>query len=191
MPPISYQENHYPSISQHGIKLTNRLVMIRILAHINRSLTCLKSVCITLGNSDSAREEEVNMFYHPVASSTSDQYDLNDEQQVWHQISSQLVPEYPTTSVTEALYQLGTTVGTPCQMYARWYRTHKYIIGLALEKISGAGFIGMNTKAGDLLSLNSRECADGTNGNIPTRVYGCLYYDAVLNIRGSGVDLMD
>ena len=102
-----------------------------------------------------------------------------------------LVPEYPITSVTEALYQLKEAVGTPFQMYARWYRTHKYIIGLDLEKISGAGFIGMNTEAGDLLTLSFRDCADGISGNIPTRVYCCLYYGAALNIRDSGVELMD
>ena len=116
----------------------------------------------------------------------------NDEHQVWIQTGSKLVPEYPITSVTEALYhQLKEAVGTPFQMYARWYRIHKYIIGLDLEKISGAGFTGMKTKAGDLLTLSSRNCADGINGNIPTRVYCCLYYDCVLNIKESGVEMLD
>ena len=76
-------------------------------------------------------------------------------------------------------------------MYARWYRIHKYIIGLDLERISGAGFTGMNTKAGDLLILNLRNCADTLNGNIPTRVYCCLFYGCVLNIKDSGVEVMD
>ena len=117
---------------------------------LDRSLTRLKSVFITLGNIDSARDKEVNNVYHPMASSTSDQYDVNDEYQVWLQIGSKLVPEYPITSVTEALYQLKTEVGTPFQMYAKWHRTHKYIIGLDLERISGAGLTGMITKASDL-----------------------------------------
>ena len=56
--------------------------------HINRSLTRLKSVFLTLGNGDSARDKEVNNFYHPMASSTSDQYDLNDEHHVWNQIGN-------------------------------------------------------------------------------------------------------
>ena len=74
--------------------------------HINRSLTRPKIIFISLGNSDPAREKEVNIFYHPVASSTSDQYALNDEHQVLLPTGSKLVPEYPITSVTEALYQL-------------------------------------------------------------------------------------
>ena len=61
------------------------------------------------------------------------------------------MPEYPMSSVTETLYQLGKTVGHPLHVYGRWYRSHRYIIGLDLEKISGAGFTGLSTKAGDQL----------------------------------------
>ena len=126
-----------------------------------------------------------------MSASAGDGYFADDEHQVWLQTGSKLVPEYPITSVTEALYQLKTAVGTPFQMYPRWCRTHKHIIGLDLEKISGAGFTGMNTKAGDLLTLSFRDCADQNNANVPTRVYGCLHYDAVLNIKDSGCELLD
>ena len=62
-----------------------------------------------------------------------------------------------------------------------------------MEKISGAGFTGMNTKAGDLLSINFRNCiaADYLPNTVPTRMYCVLHYDAVLNIRDSGVELLD
>ena len=91
--------------------------------------------------------------------------------------------------MTEALYQLKTAVGTPFQMYARWYRIHRYIIGLDLESISGAGFTGMNTQAGDLLILSFRDCADQAKGNVPTRVC-CLFRDCVLNLKDSGVEVL-
>ena len=160
--------------------------------HINRALTRLKSVCITLGNVESSRLKEANHFYHPIGSSQNDAYALSDEHQVWIQIGSKLMTEYPISSVTEALYQLKKTVGNSFQMYARWYRTHRYIIGIACEKISGAGFTGMNTKAGDLLTLHFRDCSlDGTAKTTPTRVYCALHYDAVLNIRDSGIELLE
>ena len=108
---------------------------------------------------------------------------VEDEHPVWLQIGSKLVPEYPITSVTQALYQPKKAVGHPLQMYSRWYRTHKYIIGFELEQIGGAGFTGLSTKAGDLLTLNFRDCADSTNANVPSRVYCCLHYDCVLNIK--------
>lgn len=92
---------------------------------------------ITLGQAETARHKEGNDFYHPVSASAGDGYFVEDGHQVWLQIGSKLVPEYPITSVNEALYQLKNAVGTPFQMYARWYRIHKYIIGLGVGKISG------------------------------------------------------
>ena len=146
---------------------------------------------ITLGHTETARHKEVNNFYHPMSAGANDGYFVEDEHQVWLQIGSKLVPEYPITSVTEALYQLQKVVGHPFQMWSRWYRTHKYIVGLDLEKISGAGFTGISTKAGDLLTLSFRGCADSANANVPCRVYCCLNYDCVLNIKDSGVEVMD
>ena len=41
-------------------------------AHINRSLTRLKSVFITLGQTETARHKEVNNLYHPMSASAQD-----------------------------------------------------------------------------------------------------------------------
>ena len=67
-----------------------------------------------------------------------------------------------------------------------------------MEKIRLAGFTGLNTKAGDMLSVNFRGCnaytPDGSAINIasiPARVFCALHYDAVLNIRDSGVELLE
>ena len=158
--------------------------------HINRSLTRLKSVFVTLGQVETARHKEVNDFYHPMSASTQDGYFVEDEHQFRLQTGSKFVPEYPMTSVTESLYQLKNAVGTHFQMYSIWYRIHMYIIGFDFGKISGAGFTGMSTKSGDLLILNFRDCADQNNANVPIRVYCCLYYGCVLNIAGSGCEVM-
>ena len=75
-------------------------------------------------------------------------------------------------------------------MHSNWYRPRKYIIGLDLGKISGAGFTGVSTKASDLLTLNFKDCdADGVADSIPNRVFCALNYDCVLNIAGGGVTL--
>ena len=146
---------------------------------------------ITLGHTETARHKEVNNFYHPMSAGANGGYFVKDEHQVWLQIGSKLLPEYPITSVTEALYQLEKAVGHPFRMYSRWYRTHKYIIGFECERIAGAGFTGMSTKNGGLLVLNFRECADSANANVPSRVYCCLHYGCVLNIKDSGVEVLD
>ena len=77
-------------------------------------------------------------------------------------------------------------------MHSSWYRSRKYIIGLDLEKISGAGFTGMSTKAGDLLTINFRDCdALGAADSVPSRVFCALNYDCALNIQDSGIQLLD
>ena len=74
--------------------------------HINRSLARLKSAFVALGQIETARHKEVNDFYHPMSAGAQDYYYVADEHQFWLQIGSKLVPEYPLTIVTEALYQL-------------------------------------------------------------------------------------
>ena len=77
-------------------------------------------------------------------------------------------------------------------MHSSWYRSRKYIIGLDLEKISGAGFTGMSTKSGDLLTDNFKECdASGNSDSVPSRVFCALNYDCVMNIQDSGIQLLD
>ena len=77
-------------------------------------------------------------------------------------------------------------------MFGRWYRTRKYIIGLGLEKVTGASFTGMSTKSGDLMTLNFKDCdVDGLGGSTPQRVFCALNYDRVLNIQDSGIQVLD
>ena len=77
-------------------------------------------------------------------------------------------------------------------MFGRWYRTRKYTIGLDLEKVSGAGFIGMSTKSGDLMTHNFRDCGVADlAGSVPQRVFCALNYDCVLNIQDSGIQILD
>ena len=77
-------------------------------------------------------------------------------------------------------------------MHSIWYRFHKYIIGLDLGKISGAGFTGLSTKPADLLTLNFRDCnANGSADSVPIRAFCAFNYDCVLNIADGGVTLLD
>ena len=63
-------------------------------------------------------------------------------------------------------------------MHSSWYRSRKYISGLDLGQISGAGFTGTSMRNGDLLTLNFKDCdADGAADSVPTRVFCALNYD--------------
>ena len=130
------------------------------------------------------------IFYHP--SSTIGGLTLSKEHSYQVQTGSKLIPEYPVNSLSESYSQLKRTVGRPFKMHSSWYRSRKYIIGLDLEKISGAGFTGLSTKACDLLTLNFKDCdADGAADCVPARVFCALNYDCVLNISDGGVTLLD
>ena len=51
----------------------------------------------------------------------------------------------------------------------------------------------MNTKAGDLITVNFRDCHHSSANratSIPSRMYAVRHYDAVLNIRDSGIELL-
>lgn len=163
-------------------------------AHISRSLTRLKSVCLTLHEADSAWYKECNNFYHPMGSTQygGEAYHFPSEHQVWIQIGSMLIPEYPVNGVSEAYYQLKKAVGHPFHIIGRWFRTRKYIIGFDCERIAGAGFTGISTKNGDLLTVNFRNCKrQGYDNTEPQRMYCALKYDAVINIKDQGVELLD
>ena len=161
-------------------------------AHINRALTRLQPVFIILHSTDGAWHRQANHFYHPIENSASDQYGVADEHAYQVQIGSKPIPEYPVNSLAESLSQLRKTVGHPFQMFGRWYRTTKYIIGFDLEKVPGAGPTGLSTKSSDLMTLGFRDCdLDGTPNSTPQRVFCALNYDAVFNIKDSGVELLD
>ena len=77
-------------------------------------------------------------------------------------------------------------------MHSCWYRSRKYIIGLDLETISGAGFTGLSTKSSDLLTLHFNGCDARNNASsVPDRVFCALNYDCVLNIQDAGIQLLD
>jgi len=69
------------------------------------------------------------------------------------------------------------------------YRNYKYIIGLDLEKVLGAGFTGINTKAGDLLTIKTKSFAPDTVN--ATRMHIILHADCVLNIADGGVSVFE
>ena len=199
--PINFSTYNHSSQSTNGDKYLS--------AHIHRALIRLTSVYITLFNSWTgtgagpaevklpAMREVCNDFFHPASVNAME--DLEQGQHsVWLQVGSKLYPEHPIRDSTEAYYQLSQTVKNLMRIYSRWHHTCKYIIGMDMEKIRLAGFTGLNIKAGDMLTVNFRGCnvfipdrSAIQTYSIPTRVFGALHYDCVLNIRDSGVELLE
>ena len=152
-------------------------------------MTRLKGIFITLHKPGNVTYKQVNGFCHPCT--VKGQLNIASEYSYQVQIGAKSVPEYPVHSLAESYSQLKKTVGRSFKMHSSWYRSRKYIIGLDLEKISGAGFTGLSTKAGDLLTINFRDCdAAGSTDSVPSRVFCALNYDCVLNIQSEGIQML-
>ena len=113
------------------------------------------------------------------------------------QIGSKLIPEYPIRSLAEAFYHLRKTLGinstnAQMNMVQRYYLDHKFVLALQCEKMSGANFTGVNTRAGDLLTFRMK----GANGEIAMsadtrKLHYCMNYDVGLTINDGGVKILE
>ena len=181
------------------------------LLNVSRAITRLKSVFVTL-NKDltGIRADKVgikfwNDFFSPM-------YDGNHDGTLTHrpdgefefqlQIGSKLFPEYPIRSHNEAYYQLKKTLGVQASavhnfdISALEYRSNKFVIGTDCEKVLDAGFTGINTRAGDLLTVKLKyadkgQLANGVYSNLADRLHIVLHSDQIMEIRDTGVAVYD
>ena len=131
-----------------------------------------------------------------MANAGSQKYDPNQEMELQLQIGSKMFPEYPVRSLQEAYYQLRKCFGLHNSTWhsmdiAFWeYRRSKFIFAIDTEKTLAAGWTGLNTKAGDLTVLKAKML--GTDAtNYPTTCYVVLHSDQILNIRDTGVEVIE
>ena len=165
--------------------------------NVQRAFTRLKSAFVSLVNSNvltTGTRKEFNFFYNPSFGSTN-LYDSSKSVQFQLQIGSKLYPEYPMWSTQEAFYQLRKTLGVHATSFhsidisSQEYNTTKYIVGIDTEKVLAAGFTGLNTKAGDLMTVKFNRMP--TDNTAPDKMYIILHADVVMNIRDSGVEIFE
>ena len=126
-------------------------------------------------------------------------YDKGYELEYQISIGSKLFPESPVRSLSESYAQLEKTLGilgsnfhnvsvTPLQ-----YRNDKFIIGCDTEKALQAGFTGLNTRQGDLLSVKVKAMDKSTltAGLIPDTMFIVIHSDQIMEISDSGVQVFD
>ena len=130
-------------------------------------------------------------------------HDPNGEFEFQLQIGSKLFPEYPVRSHNEAYYQLKKTLGVQSSAVHNFdlkpveYRDNKLIIGTDCEKVLDAGFTGINTRAGDLMTVKLKYANSGTpdaNGvylRLADRLHIVLHSDQIMEIHDSGVQVFD
>jgi hypothetical protein len=174
----------------------------KVLLNVSRALTRLKSVFVTLqkDSTNTFCRKFWNNFFSPMQPDCETVLSHNKEGEFEFQlqIGSKLFPEYPIRSHNEAYYQLCKTLGVQASsvhnfdINAREYRSTKFVLGTDCEKVLDAGFTGINTRAGDLMSIRfNYNSAGAENYRLADRLHIVLHSDQILEIRDSGCQVFD
>jgi hypothetical protein len=181
--------------------------------NVSRALTRLKSVFVsleknysyvqadnTLTNRDiDGTKKHWSDFYSPA--SENNKVGLlvinpNDEFEFQLQVGSKLFPEYPIRSHAEAYYQLRKTLGLQSSSVHSFdispveYRDNKFVIGIDCEKVLEAGWTGLNTRAGDLMTVKMKYM-DSDVDRLADRMHIILHSDQIMEISDGGVRIYD
>ena len=168
---------------------------------LNRAITRLKAIFVTFHKSTDTdcSHKAWNDFNHPMEYGPNLSYDKGFELEYQIQIGSKLYPEYPVRSISESYVQLKKTLGilgsnfhsvsiSPLQ-----YRSDHFIIGCDTEKALQAGFTGLNTRQGDLLSVKVKAMDKSTltAAYMPDTMFIVLHSDQIMEISDAGVQVFD
>ena len=138
-----------------------------------------------------------NRFYHPMGIDTLDPYSSSAELQWQISIGSLTFPVYPCRSTAETFYRLKQSLGIlPSSFHALdisyvQYKDTHFIIGVDLEKVTDAAWTGLNTKAGDLVSVKTTWDPSIATNSLPFKMYVVMTADYLLEIRDSGCQIFD
>ena len=124
-------------------------------------------------------------------------YIFNKELKYQIQIGSKCIPEFPVRSLAQAFYELRKSLGIhgspfhSISIRADQYHDTHYIMGIDTEKVLDAGFSGINTRAGDMMTLRIKGANATITEDMPTKIYITLQSDQILEIRDSGCTVQD
>jgi len=166
--------------------------------------------------------KELNFFYHPqwvyqpgnflndanpnptAAENGGFVFQHNTEVEAQLQIGSKLIPELPIRSSAEAFYQLRKCMGShqagssyAVNVLDREFRSSKFILAFDCERQTNAGFIGLNTRTGDLITVRLANLKHVGNNNavwdetFPDFQHTTLEYDAIMTITDAGVQILE
>ena len=180
------------------------------LINVSRALTRLKTVFVTLQKDYTVANNRNNLlgrktwneFYSPMSIYNADGTYSNvseGEFEAQLQIGSKLFPEYPIRSHNECYYQLKKTLGVQASSVHNFninpieYRDYKFIWATDCEKVLDAAFTGINTRAGDLMSIRFEFQNKSINGQnfVGARFHIVSHSDQIMEIRDSGVQVLD
>jgi hypothetical protein len=122
----------------------------------------------------------------------------NGEFEMQLQIGSSLYPEYRIRSHAEAYYNLKKTLGIRSNVVHNFnidgieYRRDKFIIGIDTERVLEAGFSGLSTRAGDLMTVMFKYNSEGADQRrLADRMHIVLHADQIIEVHSHGVRVLD
>ena len=156
------------------------------------------------GRSDAPGMKPWNDFFSPAYPDNSDaasklnKYSTDGEFEFYMQIGSKFYPEQIIRSHGEAIYQLkkclglGNTAVHNFDISGMEYRTSKFVIGIDTERITEAGWTGLNTRAGDLLTVNFKLLdTNGADERKPDRMHVVLHADLIMQVHRFGISVLN
>jgi hypothetical protein len=200
----SFPINYSTYISQNQSILSGVNGQQKVRLNVTRALSRLMSVFVSLDKDipdtvANAGRKTFNHFYSPMKSYSNSEfnpYNNRGEFQFQLQVGSKLYPEYPIRSHAEGYYQLRKSLGVQSSTLHNFdinsheYRNSKFILGCDLEKILSAGFTGLSTKSGDILSVRF-DHEDTTAANYATSMQIILHSDCIMEIHDAGISVYD
>lgn len=185
------------------ISQSQTLVDFNFTVNVARAVTRLKSIFLSMAGANATSHDnflkEFNNFWHPMTTETTPgAYNGGKEVELHVQIGSKLYPEYPIRSASETFSQLRKTMGIhqspfhSLDVTGLQFRSYKFIASIDTEKVLEAGFTGLNTRAGDLLTIKVKPMDTTVMGATkPTKFFTVLHSDNILEIQESGVTVFD
>ena len=173
-----------------------------ISVNITRSCSRLKSVFINFDRAQAQAaaasktliKKSWNSFYHPMRMGA---YLYERELQIQMLVGNKTFPVFPMRSGAEQYYQLKKSLGIHGSSFhsisidtlAKYMNDH-YIVGIDTEKVLGASFSGINCRQ-DLITIQAKGANSGDVPDMPRQIYVILQPDYVVEIRESGVLVID
>ena len=124
-------------------------------------------------------------------------YDKYKEMQIHVLVGNKPFPIFPIRSGSEAYHQLKKSLGIHGSSFhsisidtLRKYMFDHFIVGIDTEKVLGAAFSGINCRQ-DLITISAKGANADIAVNAPDQIYVCLQPDYIVEIRESGVLVID
>ena len=150
-------------------------------------------------------KHDVTSYLNPaefiVGGTTASGIKTHDESQLsWDvQIASLKWPESPCTSIPETfslLRQAAAIHDDSIRVLSctpQSYANNGFVIGVPLSTSPGSAFAGLNTRAGDLLSIRAKGMSqDNTvNGAGGGTCYVTMIYESIVELREGSVSVLD